>query len=482
MRQVILPRIGTAQAWRDAARGFLIAGTPPEDITWGDSPSDRGLFDDPAPVPQAGDITVPRAFAQMASAVVWHSDPSRFARLYQFLWRLRKIPHLMQDRGDAELAKLRLMEKNVRRCQHKMKAFVRFREIGDPDGSRRSFAAWFEPTHHTVEPTAGFFLRRFADMDWRIVTPDISAVFEGGKLSFTQDHPRPDLPDDAHEELWVTYFRNIFNPARLKVQAMQSEMPQKYWKNMPEAAIIPELIATAPARAREMALAAPTLAPARADAARAQQAALTSVWEGSTEEFARALASCTRCPLHRTATQAVSGEGPLNARLMVVGEQPGDQEDLQGRPFVGPAGQLFDEVAETVGLDRRQIYLTNAVKHFKFQPRGRRRIHQRPAADEIEQCRWWLEAEIAQVTPALILTMGSTASKALTGSGQNLLQRRGSIEHRPDGIPVLITLHPSYLLRVPDPDQRRQAMAQFQSDLARAKAATMPESAPRDNA
>lgn len=466
MPHVALPRIGTAQAWCDAARGFLAAGVPPELIAWGDNTTEAGLFDAPAPRQPGGMITVPRSFVSMADTVVWHRDPSRFARLYAFLWRLRDAPHLMTDRGDPQLAALRRMEKNVRRCQHKMKAFVRFRELGDPSDARRSFAAWFEPTHHTVEPTAAFFRRRFGDMDWRILTPDISVFFEDGTLRFDADLPRPELPEDANEALWVTYFRNIFNPARLKVQAMQSEMPKKYWRNMPEAAAIPDLIATAPARAREMALAAPTLPPARARAIQAQQAALSSAWDGPMEGLPQAIRACTRCPLHRSATQAVPGEGPHDANLMIVGEQPGDQEDLQGRPFVGPAGQLFDEIAKRAGLNREEVFVTNAVKHFKFLPRGRKRIHQRPDAGDVQQCRWWLEAEIREVRPDLILAMGATAAEALTGSGKALARRRGRIETGRDGLPVLITYHPSHLLRLADPAARAAAEDRFRSDLA----------------
>ncbi|WP_295315784.1 UdgX family uracil-DNA binding protein [Roseobacter sp.] len=473
MTHVVVPRIDAARAWRDAARDLLLSQVPPQEVTWGDTRQDRGLFDTPGPPgparPVTGSVTVPRSFLQMADTVVWHADPARFARLYAFLWRLIEAPHLMSDRGDAHLSQLRQMEKNVRRCQHKMKAFVRFREIGDPAGPRRSFAAWFEPTHHTVEPTAGFFARRFADMDWRILTPDISAVFEDGKVRFEEDHPRPDLPDDASEILWVTYFRNIFNPARLKVKAMQSEMPKKYWKNMPEAAAIPDLIAGAPARAREMALNAPGLPPPRMAAVQAQQAHLTSAWDGPADDLPRQVSACTRCPLHRTATQAVPGEGPLSARLMIVAEQPGDQEDLQGRPLVGPAGQLFDRIADDAGLDRNGAFVTNAVKHFKFRPRGRQRIHQRPDAGEIQHCRWWLEAEIQLVRPAVILALGATAALSLTGSGADLMQRRGNVETGPDGIPVLITLHPAYLLRQPDADKKAAATEHFRNDLGLAR-------------
>ncbi|MFD2740080.1 UdgX family uracil-DNA binding protein [Sulfitobacter aestuarii] len=465
MQRVMIPKIGAAEAWRDAARRFLAAGVAPEQIIWGDSGTAPDLFGADEPPGDGAPVTVSRSFVALANAVVWHSDPERFARLYAFLWRLRGAPQLMSDRGDADLARLRGMEKNVHRCQHKMKAFVRFREIGAPDAPRRSFAAWFEPTHHTVEPTATFFARRFADMDWRILTPDVCAVFEGGQLSFEEGRARPDLPEDAGEQLWVTYFRNIFNPARLKVQAMQSEMPKKYWKNMPEAAAIPDLIASAPARARAMAEAAPTLPPRRMAQVQAQLAGCASAWSGPEGALPEAIAACTRCPLHRAATQAVVGEGPKDADLMIVGEQPGDQEDLSGRPFIGPAGQLFNELAAGAGLDRRNAYVTNAVKHFKFTPRGRRRIHQRPNSSEIEHCRWWLDAELAEVKPKLVLAMGATAVESLTGSRAAVLSRRGKVETGRGGEPVLITLHPSYLLRLPDPQARADASAAFQEDL-----------------
>lgn len=475
MHRVALPSIGTAKAWRETARAFLAARVPPEQIIWGDHAAAPNLFGDASLPPAGGPVSVPRSFVAMAEAAVWHSDPERFARLYAFLWRLKDAPHLMTDRGDGDLARLRQMEKNVRRCQHKMKAFVRFREIGAADAPRRSFAAWFEPSHHTVEPTADFFVRRFSDMDWRILTLGVSAIFEQGELSFQEGHIKPDLPEDAGEALWITYFQNIFNPARLMVKAMQTEMPRKYWKNMPEAAFIPRMIAEAPARARAMAEAAPTLPPARMAQVQAQLASHASAWDGPAEELPKAIRACTRCPLHCHATQAVPGEGPGDADLMVVGEQPGDMEDLSGRPFVGPAGQMFDRIAAEVGLNRDAAYVTNAVKHFKFTPRGKRRIHQRPETSEIDHCRWWLDAEIAQVRPKLILAMGATAAQSLTGNGARILSRRGKIETGPEGRPVLLTLHPSYLLRISDPAMRESARAQFWQDLMAAEGMTQSE-------
>ncbi len=271
MPHITLPLTGTHRAWREAARGLIATRTPPEAVTWSHGAAAPDLFADPAPPPPPARIKVPESFVTLADTVVWHRDPERFARLYALLWRLRGNAGLMADLSDPALARLRQMEKTVRRCQHKMKAFVRFREIGAKDAPRRSFAAWFEPTHFTLEPTAPFFARRFADMDWIIATPALTARFHDGALSLHPGGPRPDLPEDGAEALWATYFANIFNPARVKVAAMTSEMPKKYWKNLPEAALIPGLLASAEARVRAMQEAAPTEPPRRAARIRARK-------------------------------------------------------------------------------------------------------------------------------------------------------------------------------------------------------------------
>lgn len=474
MPNVVLPLRGTDCAWRDAARGLIAQNCPPADILWRYGAAGDDLFADaPIALPKGRPLKVSKAFVDMANTIVWHSDPQRFARLYALLWRLRDRPRLMADRGDRDVATLRAMEKAVNRDKHKMKAFLRFREI-DPLSDRRRFAAWFEPSHFITEPLSqSFFAPRFGDMDWVIVTPHLTAHFTNGHVTFADGQTKPPLPEDATEQLWTTYFRNIFNPARLKIKAMQAEMPKKYWKNMPEAAAIPELIAGAEARAKAMQEAAPTLPPLRAEriaAHAARPAAAILAQTPPPGDLLPAIKACTKCPLHRSATQAVPGQGPLDAPLMIVGEQPGDHEDLAGRPFVGPAGQMFDQIAAEIGLDRSRAYITNAVKHFKFTPRGKRRIHAKPNADEIEACKWWLDAEIQTVQPQLILAMGATAAAALTGSGTGILKRRGTIEARADGTPILLTLHPSYLLRVPDPGAKAQAIAAFRADLAMALA------------
>ena len=460
MHHVTLPRLGTFDAWRQSARALALAQVPPEEITWRMAGAEAGLFDDedtPLPPPGDGTLTVSKAFPALARLLCASRDAQAFDLAYRLLCRQRGQPGLLSNRADAEVSRAQVLAKNVRRDMHKMKAFVRFREVTPENAGRRQFLSWFEPDHRIEEPIAGFFQRRFGDMDWAIVTPDVTTHCKDGQISQKAiPSDRLDLTDET-ETLWQTYYANIFNPARLKIRAMQSEMPKKYWKNLPEAAMIPGLIAEAEARVAEMREAAPTLPPLRA-----QRLSGTLV---RPEASGDTLAGCTRCPLARTATQAVPGEGPAPAALMIVGEQPGEAEDLAGRPFVGPAGQLFDRLAQEAGLDRHAAYVTNAVKHFKFQVRGKRRIHQSPNASEVSHCRWWLTQEIARVQPRLILALGATAALALTGNGKGITARAGRIEQGIDGIPVLLTLHPAALLRHPDPETRRRLTDQLRGDL-----------------
>jgi len=182
--------------------------------------------------------------------------------------------------------------------------------------------------------------------------------------------------------------------------------------------------------------------------------------------IARAAArSCRRCPLWQNATQTVFGEGPEHAEIIFVGEQPGDQEDLAGRPFVGPAGRLLDDILDEAEIDRSKVYVTNAVKHFKFEPRGKRRIHSKPNAGEIRACRWWLEKELALTVPRLAVALGATAAHALLGEVVPVMKLRGSVVDRGDGLRVFITVHPSFILRLPEEVDKRAERARFLEDM-----------------
>lgn len=179
-------------------------------------------------------------------------------------------------------------------------------------------------------------------------------------------------------------------------------------------------------------------------------------------------ATCERCPLYEKATQIVFGEGPAHARVMLVGEQPGDQEDREGKPFVGPAGRILDRAMEDAKVDRSQVYLTNAVKHFKFEERGKRRLHKRPDAYEIERCKWWLEKEMKLVAPTLVVALGATAARALLGRATIISKVRGKFRpiDNQAGVEIFVTVHPSSLLRAPDKKTRKREYKRFVADLA----------------
>jgi uracil-DNA glycosylase family protein len=181
-------------------------------------------------------------------------------------------------------------------------------------------------------------------------------------------------------------------------------------------------------------------------------------------------AGCRACPLWKNATQTVFGEGPQHAQVMLVGEQPGDKEDLAGKPFVGPAGQMLDRALEEAGIDRNKVYVTNAVKHFKFVPRGKIRLHQKPNTSEIKACRQWYERELASTKPVLVVAMGATAAQSVFGKITPINKNRGRPIDLGDGIQALVTVHPSYLLRLPDADAKAREYQRFVDDLKMAAA------------
>ncbi|MXO91626.1 UdgX family uracil-DNA binding protein [Pontixanthobacter aquaemixtae] len=445
--------------WREAARGLVQCAVPPERVGWVEPGGSGDLFATalapengalPAPPADAPDVRASKRFLTVARGAALHSDPQRFALLYRLLWRLQDNPRLMEDKSDGDVRYAEDLSKSVRRDSHKMHAFVRFREVEEDDGGTR-YVAWFEPDHHILRANAGFFKRRFANMRWSILTPRSCIHWDGERMTQSPPASRKDAPDgDPTEELWRSYYASIFNPARLKVGAMMSEMPKKYWKNMPEAQLIPEMIAAAQSREAQM----------------VDAGAIDHAPQPATLEALRcAIGTCSHCPISALGGEAVAGEGPRGAPLMILGEQPGDQEDVAGRPFVGPAGQLLDEYLIQAGIERERAYVTNAVKHFKFAQRGKRRIHQTPNAKEIDSCRWWVEAERAIVKPKLILALGASAARSVLGKTVSVTAARGAPIALPDGSELWVTVHPSYLLRL-DGDARAEQAKLFAQDLS----------------
>jgi DNA polymerase len=455
----------TFAGWQAAARRALANIIPPEEIAWEELDSAQPglpLFDEHMDE-EPGDVQrfrVPRAFVEIAQRVACHRDPARWALLYRVLWRLTHGEHrLLEVVVDPDVFELNRMDKEVRHDVHKMRAFVRFRAV-DYDGGRW-YAAWFEPEHHILERNAPFFRDRYANMHWSILTPERSAHWDGEHLTFTGGVPKSEVPkDEPMEKLWTAYYGSIFNPARVKTKMMLKEMPRRYWKNLPETEVIPALLNEAPRRVEKM---------LEASAKRSTKPGEYSVAEppetDSLKKLQEAACACKACPLWKNATQTVFGEGPRDAKMVLLGEQPGDMEDLSGHPFVGPAGKLLDKALEEAGIERGEVYVTNAVKHFKWEPRGKRRIHQKPSGRDIAACRPWFEAEMRSLNPRVLVCLGATATQTVFGSSVKVTKDRGELMASDFAPKTVVTYHPSALLRAPDEATREEHYAQFVHDL-----------------
>ncbi len=465
MRQVRIE--ADFEAWRDAARSLLAANVRPEQVTFVEGGLENALLpnllgDAAIDSPASSAARVPRDFLTLAQIVACHTEADRWDVLYRALWRLtHDEPNLLRIAVDDDVRRLQEMEKQVRFDGHKMKAFVRFRRLVEADGGE-CYIAYHRSAYRVLKATAPFFVRRFGVMRWSVLTQFDSAHWDGKELTFGPGVDRCAAPtDDALEEMWRIYYASTFNPNRIKLSAMRKEMPRKYWSTMPETQLIPDLLADAPRRAKEMVARHSD----RLEGARAYFPTGATI---TLQQLRDAAQTCRGCDLCDIATQTVFGEGPVDARIVFVGEQPGDQEDLSGRPFVGPAGQVFDQTLAGIGLPRDQVYVTNAVKHFRFEMRGKKRIHQRASARQIDACRPWVEQELTIIKPPVLVLLGSTAAQSLIGRHFKITRDRGR-PFQSDWSPwTIATFHPSALLRIPDDQRRAEAQRQFEADLRRA--------------
>ncbi|MDR5733647.1 UdgX family uracil-DNA binding protein [Caballeronia sp. LZ025] len=458
-------------AWRSAALNALSLGLAPEAIDWRTRQSEApALFeanaDAAAPSGQPQQVRVSRELAALLKDAAHFRDAHRWGFLYRVLWRWTHGDRSAASPADEDGARLYKMAKAVRRAQQDMIAYVRFRQrdasLGPPE-----YVAWYEPDHDVLAWGADHFAARMGRSTWLITTPDGAAMWNGERLqierrrALASDHAT-DTPDAA-EDLWMTYYRSIFNPARLNESALEQHMPVRFWKGLPEGALIPQMLSDARGGARRV-------AQARTVGALGGKTVQVEAEDAQPERDApTSLDTCRRCDLWRNATQAVHGAGPPDARIMLLGEQPGDQEDLKGEPFVGPAGQLLDDAMRRAGVPREQVYLTNAVKHFKWEPRGKRRLHKTPAQQEVEACSYWLERELNDTDARVIVTLGATALTALLGKRATLREHVGRVVPFGDKV-IIATYHPSYALRQQDETAREKTVSDITDALAKAHA------------
>lgn len=449
-------------AWREAARATLRDGFRPDQVDLEDAtePSTLALLTmDEAPEGRpVHQPYVPKQFLESAKLAATHRDPQRWNLLYRLLYRLQDQRDLLKNEVDPDVAELKRLEAQIRRDLHKMHAFVRFRKVDEP-GPDEHFIAWYRPDNRILRLAAPFFAERFAPMRWTILTPDESVSWDPTtrQLSYAPGTGKESAPqEDELENLWRSYYGSIFNPARLNPEAMRAEMPVRYWGNLPEVALLPELMQRAAGRVTSMVTRQSN-----------QPSAAPFVPSEHTLPVLRAaLPACQGCELYQHAIQVVPGAGNPNASLMLVGEQPGDQEDHQGLPFVGPAGGVLRKALAEVGIAPENVFMTNAVKHFKFVQRGKVRLHQNPRLSEITACKPWLKAEIEAVKPRVILCLGASAAKSLLGSTFALMRERGTFKETPFSDRVIATVHPSAVLRAADAAGRDLLYNYLRDDLA----------------
>ncbi len=411
---------------------------------------------------------VSKTFLSLGERVAVHRDTGVWDALYRVLFRLTHgEPRLLEVATDRDVRPLSLFDAAVRRDVHKMHAFVRFREARARDGES-VWVAFYEPDHRVADRAAPLFVDRFGGTRFVLATPDVTLFWntialQRGPGSPDEAAARAAFDEDTRHEdgvadLFRTYYESIFNPARVNPRAMRAEMPVRFWKHLPEAQSVPRLLKEATERKNSM------IEP------RALEPRAEPPIDGDTTDLARAALSCAVCTHSKSASQTVFGQGPTDARLFVVGEQPGDEEDLKGLPFVGPAGRFFDSLLAEAGVLRERLYLTNAVKHFTWEPRGKRRLHVRPHASSVRACRPWLDAELARVRPKVILCLGTTAAQSFLGPGFRLNQALGKWLPQSWAEGFLVSYHPSAILRMPEGPLRDAARAVFINDLVRASA------------
>jgi uracil-DNA glycosylase len=448
----------TFAEWREAARELLAHGIAPPAVAWCEPGAFSGApaparrthnaavqLQEPKPVPH-----LPRSLMELLQAAACCRAPDRWAFLYRVVWRWQLGEHEVQSARDADGARLHAMVRAVRREEHEMQATIRFRERPAEAGPPR-FVAWCETRHDVLAQVAQHFVSRMGRVSWMIATPEASVLWDGATLHncgpLVASGAELDGPGEAP---WLAYYRGVYGARRGYLPLLRSYAPLPGWRRLPEPA------PCAPCGGVQAVARKPPAAPVTP---------VTPAGAAEQGQHPASLEECRRCGLWEHATQAVGGEGPRRARIMLVGEQPGDQEDLAGQPFVGPAGKLLDRVCEQAGLDRRKIYLTNAVKHFKWEPRGKRRLHKTPAQREIEACGYWLDKEMAQVRPAVIVAMGSTALKAVLDNAHATLKDTLGHPIRHQGRWVVAIYHPSYALRVPSEEARHEAFASMVAGL-----------------
>lgn len=451
MRSVFIEK--NFESWRIQARRLLEYRVLPHEIEWITEDQMFSLSEVWAESGEKHVITISKEFIEEARMVSCFRDNSTWALLYRIAFRLvYENKKLLDDFLDKDVIEFQRKRQLVSRDIHKMKAFVRFKEVPTDDGV--VYVAWHRPDHRITRLAASFFKDRFNGMKWIIMTEDETINWDGEEITFSAGVPEHEAKlFDEKEDLWKTYYKAIFNPARIKISAMKKELPVRHWKTLPETELITELLDEAPERLKEF-----------YDSQRtAPQEALERKFP-TLSALNASLEKCRACGICEKSNGPVFGEGPSQAKIVFVGEQPGDEEDLKKRPFIGPAGQLLMDAFQQTGIDRSEHYLTNAVKGFKWLPKQHMRWHKGASLAEVATCRPWLKQELELVKPEILVCLGRTPAHSVLGKMVKISDVRGKFFETQFAKKTIILPHPAAILRT-DPMEKDQAYADFLIDL-----------------
>lgn len=489
--------------WRHIARALLQEAVAPHEVEWIEAGESAALLTadgepafietetetnanaEPATAPAAP--TISRTLLAKLEIAACYRAPDRWAFLYRILWRWTQGQRSVVSAHDADGARLAKRIEEVDKELQQMQALLRFRRR-DPSLGPPEFVGWFDPRHDVLERAAAHFAKRMGHSSWVITTPYGAAFWDGALLRVDRTtDPEEALTSlsstgeaatgDAAEALWLAYYESTFNPDYPCEPALPTDLPVRYWKPpadgnaAPPFAVkplagIPQTAQAAQTGPAESVVSVPPPEPKPASGVLASRPPPAS------------LAACKLCGLWRTKAKPIAGAGPVPAAIMLVGEQPGEQDALSGEPFRGAAGELLDDVLRRAGLERASLYMTNAVKHSKWemletprqtaQGQAALRVHKTPAPNEVEACGYWLDAELQRVQPRAVVALGATALRALTRQPLSLSEYLGqTLSH--DGWLIVPTYHPAYALRTPDAKLREEIVATLVAALTRAK-------------
>ena len=451
---IIVPLDRSWSDWRTKARQLLAEKVLPHNIHWKCEEFEFSFGEEFRLRPITKEFTLPREFVETAMSVSAYRDDSTWDLLYRIAWRLLyEDRKLLEITIDPEVRELMARRHSVGRDIHKMHAFVRFREIKNEEDS--IFMAWHRPDHRILRLAIPFFKDRFNGMNWVIMTEDESVAWNKKELTFLPGIGKVELPPDEKEELWKTYYSSIFNPARVKVNMMKKEMAVRYWDTMPETQLISSLLDEASNRVKKFEEANPMMRRIE--------------YNSSLSEIHETMKKCQSCGICAESHGPVPGVGPFDAKLAIIGEQPGHQEDLAQIPFIGPAGQELARALEKVQIERRDIYLSNAVKGFKWDKGSIERKHRTANSKEISACRPWLQNELNLIKPKILVCLGRLAAQSVVGKLIKLEDLRGRFFSTPLCDKTIVLPHPASILKIKDPEEQELSRQSFWREMQMVK-------------